>query len=204
VYFPKKDLFAYSHWRNSLTSKKYGYMWSNVSSKTVPNLLANYSFNDRPIYYFEADVGENGKAIITREKIYKRAPGCTARTLVPGPRKGRYPSREECPNGVLKFRSIGIVEVNNVRIAWPKKAHDKRSPPLAEIVEWKEESNEMVAHLRMPHTSLYTSASKILQPNTEYTIVAAGYMPYRRQPRWHFITKCGRKVRDGNSLRAIW
>ena len=205
VYFPKKKLFAYCHWWNSLTSKKYGYMWSgNVFSKAVPQLLANYSFNDRPIHYFEADVGENGKAIITEEKTFRRMPGCTARTMVPGPQKGRYPSREECPNGALKFRSIGIIKVDNIRIAWPKKAHDRRSPPLAEIVEWKEESNEMVAHLKVTHTSLYTAASEILETNGEYTIVAAGYVEYREIHRWHFITECGLKIRDVPSLRRIW
>ena len=54
-------------------------------------------------------------------------------TLVPGAQKGKYPSREECPDGVRKFRHVGIVEVDNIKIAWPKKSHDYRSAPLADL-----------------------------------------------------------------------
>lgn len=204
VYFPEKKLFAYCHWWNSVTSKKYGYMWSNVSPKIVPKLLANYSFNDRPIYYFEATVEGDKKVEITKEMIFKRVPGCTAITMVPGAQKGKYPSRDDCPDGAHKFRNVGIIEVDNIKIGWPKKPHDRRSPPLAEIIEWKEKFDGMVIHLKATHPSLYTAASVILMPNTQYTIVAAGYVEYRGKRRWHFITKCGLKVRDGESLRKIW
>ncbi|OAQ22080.1 hypothetical protein K457DRAFT_1825778 [Linnemannia elongata AG-77] len=30
VYFPKEEVFAYCHWWNSLTSKKYGYTWNKL------------------------------------------------------------------------------------------------------------------------------------------------------------------------------
>ena len=103
VYFPAKKLFAYCHWWNSTTSKKYGYIWTTPAA-VVPLLLANYSFNDRPIHYFEAKVDKDGNvATVTKETTYKREPGCTAITLVPGAQKGKYPSREECPDGVRKF-----------------------------------------------------------------------------------------------------
>lgn len=49
------------YWWNSVTSKKYGYIWSNVSPNAVHNLLANYSFNDRPIHYLEAKEGVDEK-----------------------------------------------------------------------------------------------------------------------------------------------
>ncbi|KAI1288809.1 hypothetical protein EDD11_009647, partial [Mortierella claussenii] len=67
VHFPAKKLFAYCHWWNSVTAKKYGYMWSNVSPKVVPLLLANFSFNERPIHYIVATVGEDGRAVAEKE-----------------------------------------------------------------------------------------------------------------------------------------
>lgn len=82
--------------------------------------------------------------------------------------------------------------------------HDRRSPPLAEITEWEEESNGMVTQLRSSHTSLYKAASEILKPNTQYTIVAAGYIEYRDKRRWHYITEDGVKIQGGDSLRKIW
>ncbi|OAQ27923.1 hypothetical protein K457DRAFT_20927 [Linnemannia elongata AG-77] len=80
VYMPVKKVFAYCHWWNSVTSKKYGYMWKNVGSKLVPLLLANYSFNDRPIHYIKVKVDDAGEVEIISEKVYEREPGCTAMT----------------------------------------------------------------------------------------------------------------------------
>lgn len=205
VYFPKNNLFAYCHWWNSITSKKYGYMWKKVSSTVVPLLLANYSFNDRPIHYFEAGEGVNGKAVITKEKKYYRKPGCTAITLVPGPQKGMFPSRDECPNGARKFHHVGIVEVDNIKISWPKRSHRRVSAPLAEIIEREDDESETdVQRLKAVRSSLYTVAHQILQPDTLYTIVAAGLHEYRGDLRWHFISECGLKFRSGKSLAKIW
>jgi hypothetical protein len=83
VYFPEKKLFSYCHWWNLRTSKKYGYTWKKVSPDLVLTLLANYSFNDHPIYYFEAQL-DGDQVKITKEETYSRQIGCTAITLVPG------------------------------------------------------------------------------------------------------------------------
>jgi hypothetical protein len=72
VYFPKKKLFAYSHWWNSITSKKNKYSWKKVSKDVVGILLANFSFNDRPIYYFEAKEESSISISITKEKVYQQ------------------------------------------------------------------------------------------------------------------------------------
>ncbi|KAG0195243.1 hypothetical protein BGX28_001876, partial [Mortierella sp. GBA30] len=192
VYFPKNQLFAYCHCWNSVTSKKYGYMRGKFPSTVVPLLLANYSFSNRPIYYFEAKEGDHGKAVVTKEKRYEREPGCTAITLVPGPQKGMFPSRDNYPDGCRKFHNVGVVE--NISIAWPKRPHDRRSPPLAEIIECEDDEYDgLVRRLKVTHPSLYTTACEVLQANTQYTIVAAGYVEYRRAHRWHFITECGLK-----------
>lgn len=205
VYFPKKKLFAYCHWWNSVTSKKYGYMWKNVKSASIPLLLANYSFNDRPIYYMEGRLDKENKVVLSEIATYMREPGCTAITLVPGSQKGMYPSRDASPNGARKFCSVGIVEVDNISIAWPKRAHNKNSIPLAEIIECDDDNVDAnVLHLKSIHVSMYTAGHQILEPDTDYTIVAAGYKEYRGIYRWHFITDCGLKIRAGKSLAKIW
>jgi hypothetical protein len=206
VYFPKEKVFAYCHWWNSLTSKKYGYMWKKVKPASIPLLLANYSFNDRPIYYMEGRVDENKKVVPGDITTYVREPGCTAMTLVAGSQKGMYPSRDASRNGgIRKFRNVGIVEVDNISIGWPKRVHTNNSAPLAEIIEYHHDAIDTnVLHLKAIRVSMYTAIDQILEPGTEYTIVAAGLREYRGDRRWHFITECGLKVRSGNSLSKIW
>ena len=205
IYIPKKRLFAYCHWWNSVTSKKCGYIWKKVSRDVAGVLLANYSFNDRPIHYFEANMNKNSISV-TNEKTYRRIQGSTAKTLVPGGNKGMYPSRESFGNGVRKFSEIGIVEVDNITIEWPKRRYNKNSVPLAHIIEIDDDDNDdrYVKKLKRISSSAYVAAQSALEEGEEYTIVAARYTSYRGQDRWHFVTKCGLRIRAGNSLTKIW
>jgi hypothetical protein len=205
VYFPKK-FFAYCHWWNSVTSKKCGYIWKKVPAKLVPLLLANYSFNDHPIYFIEVSMDSNERLSYNSVKKYQRHPGCTAITLVPGGGKGMFPSRDTCPYGVLKFSEVGIVEVDNIKIAWPKRAHGRNSAPLAEIVELNAEDEDgiYISKVKIRHVSSYKPAYTALEPNTQYTVVAAGYASYRQAYYIHFITECGLKIRAGKSLTKVW
>ncbi|KAG0042773.1 hypothetical protein BGZ90_009284, partial [Linnemannia elongata] len=123
VYIPGSKVFAYCHWWSSVT-RKYGYMWSKVSAPLALHLVANYSFNDRPIYYVEAKVSENGTVKVTKE-MYEREPGCKAKTLVPGGSKGMFPSYALFDRAVYKFADMGIVPVDNIRIRWPKRRHHR-------------------------------------------------------------------------------
>ena len=135
----------------------------------------------------------------------RRLPGCTATTLVPGSQKGMSPSRNASTNGARIFCNVGIVEVDIISIAWPKRVHTKKSKPLAEIYLRKgDEVDTNVLHLKAIRVSMYTAGHQILEPGTNYTIVAAGFREYRGTHRWHFITQCGLKVRSGKSLSKIW
>lgn len=60
----KESGFAYCHWWNSVTAKKYGSMRKNVNRDEALKLLANYSFNDRPIYFLEISLDEPEKEIV--------------------------------------------------------------------------------------------------------------------------------------------
>ena len=206
VYFPKKKVFAYCHWWNSVTSKKYGYMWEKVQASLVPLLLANYSFNNRPIYYHEFKLDRSEVPYISKKVTYQRESGSTAITLVPGGAKGMYPSRSASPTGVRKFSKVGIIEVDNIKIAWPKSRHDRRNAPLADIVEVDEDDEEgiFIRKLKVRNTSLFKAVYNVLEPNTQYTVVAAGYAKYRQAYYIHFITECGLKIRAAKSLTKVW
>ena len=206
VHIPAKKVFAYCHWWNSVTSKKYGYMWKNVGSKLVPLLLANYSFNDRPIHCIKVKVDDAGKVEIISEKVYERESGCTAMTLVAGKTKGMFPSRDTCEGLVYEFSEVGIVEHKNISIGWPEKKHSKKSRPLAVLVEKPtSDSHEgYVRWMKKPHSTLFTADYNILVPGTEYTVVAAGLADFRGNSYWHLVTECGLKVKAGKSLEGIW
>ena len=203
VHIPKRKVFAYCHWWNAITTKKYGYMWNQVKASTVPLLLANYSFNDRPIYYFKADVVDDC-AVITERAIKKRVAGSTAITMVAGGRKGMFPSQKSHVCGVNEFRNVGLVEVDNISIAWPENRHDKRTPPVAETVEYKADGSNFVEHLTSIHCSSYHAIYSTLRPGAKYTVIAAGMTKFRGEMAWHFITECGLKVRGGESFRKCW
>ena len=116
-----------------------------------------------------------------------------------------FPSRDASSNVIRKFSKVGIVEVDNISIAWPKRVHNRYSAPLADIFEYDEYTVDTnVLHLKTIHVSMYTAADRILTPDEEYTIVAAGLKEFRSERRWHFITACGIKVRAGKSLAKIW
>jgi hypothetical protein len=206
VHFPEKNWFAYCHWWNSITSKKYGYLWTTVTVDIMPKLLANFSFNDRPIYLITAGIGENGKGIVEKETIYERVPGCTAITLVAGGHKGMFPSRVSEISTAREFSEVGIVEVNNITIGWPRGRHNKGSAPLADIVEKTtvDVDDNGVKELKIIHTSTFRAGYNVLNPDQEYTIVAAGMKEYRSGFHWHAITNCGVKLKMGNSLSEVW
>jgi hypothetical protein len=209
VYVPSLKIFAYCHWWNSVTSKKYGYMWNKVSHRLAMHLVANYSFNDRPIYYVEAKVCDDDSVEITQTTIYEREPGCKARTLVAGGSKGMYPSRGNYPggpSGIPKFSDVGIVPVDNICIGWPKRRHNRGSAPLAVLVQrnGSDHDDRFVKTMSGVHSSTFTSGYNALEPGGEYTISAVCLMKFRGVLYWHIITECGLKVRAGKSLERLW
>ncbi|KAI9234491.1 MAG: hypothetical protein BYD32DRAFT_439149 [Podila humilis] len=55
---------------------------------------------------------------------------------------GGAKAQSASPTGVRKFSKVGIIEVDNIKIAWPKSRHDRRNAPLADIVEVDEDDEE--------------------------------------------------------------
>ena len=58
--------------------------------------------------------------------------------------------------------------------------------------------------LKKINSSSFTAALSALEEGEEYTTVAAIYANYRGEHRWHFVTKCGLRVRAGRSLTRVW
>ena len=99
---------------------------------------------------------------------------------------------------------MGIVEVNNITIGWPRGRHNKGSAPLDDIVEQTAVDNNGVKELTVIHTSTFRAGYNVLNPGQEYTIVAAGMKEYYHRFHWHAITNCGVKLRMGDSLSEVW
>ncbi|KAG0009618.1 hypothetical protein BGZ81_003284 [Podila clonocystis] len=108
-----KTAFAYCHWWNAITTKKYGSCRLKVKRDEAMKLLANYSFNNLPIYFLEVTM--DGDTIVeTKVMQYSQPQGCTAMTLVAGRHKGFYPYHYH--DGVMQFKDMGIVEVDNIKV----------------------------------------------------------------------------------------
>ncbi|KAF9965346.1 hypothetical protein BGZ73_001490, partial [Actinomortierella ambigua] len=198
VYIPGRNVFAYCHWWNSVTGKMYGSHRGNIGREEAMTLLANYAFNDRPIYYVEVD--DDGAS--TTISKYMRAQGSTAITLVAGGHKGLYPYIYS--NDVLKFADVGIVSHENITIAWPKRRRRKGAGPLASIV-LQDDSDE--GYIRVHYTPVQVSGYRagyvVLEVGKEYTIVEIALHEYRGKATIFAMTACGIRVRCGSNLAAV-
>jgi hypothetical protein len=192
--------FAYCHWWNSITKKKYGSYRNKVGKDEAMKALANYSFNDRPIYLLEVEV-EDGtiKNVVTTK--YKRPNGCTEITLVAGKHKSLYPYRYH--DKVLNFRRMGIVKMDNIKIRWPIERLYKRSPPIVDIYQ---EDMMMETFIRIqdsiPHKMQYKPGYQVLEERREYTIIAIGEDIYRKRQYYFATMSTGIKIRCGKSLEC--
>lgn len=192
--------FAYCHWWNSITKKKYGSYRNKVGKDEAMKALANYSFNDRPIYLLEVEM-ENGtiKNIITTK--YERPVGCTEITLVSGKQKSLYPYRYH--DKVLNFKKMGIVKVDNIKIRWPIQRIYKRSPPIVDIYQ---EDMMMDTFIRIQdsirHKMQYKPGHQVLEERHEYTIIAIGEDIFRKRQYYFATMSTGIKIRCGKSLEC--
>jgi hypothetical protein len=132
IYVANCSTFMYSHWQNAITGKMQGVVRKQVNKKEVDNLLANYSFNGRPIYFIWGKLKDNGNFDVVRKSTCQREEGCDAMTLVPGPSNGLYPSFREL-RGAVQFNQIGLTSHLNITINWPERRINKKSKPLAKI-----------------------------------------------------------------------
>jgi hypothetical protein len=194
----EKSAFAYCHWWNSVTGKKYGSYRNDVEREEAMTLLANYSFNDRPIYFLEVEMDGDKISDITVTK-YKRPDECTAITLVAGAHKGMYPYIYD--DDVLQFEDMGIVEVDNVKIQWPERRIRKGGPPIVDIyLENMNGENFIQIHDRAIHKATYKAGYNVLEINTSYTVIAIAMDTYHNKEYIFATLSNGIKVRCGLSL----
>lgn len=118
LYDPEKRVFAYCHWWNSLTKRFQGLVKEGIAEKTVPSLLANLSFNDRPIHYFIVRLSNKAYEAVDHLE-YRRNAGCTALTIVPGPANSLFPRVDKIVDRkVLAFPIMGFHAVDNITLGW--------------------------------------------------------------------------------------
>lgn len=126
-------VFVYSHWWNSVTGKLQGYARKDIKRDDVEKILANFSFNDRPLYFVGGKLDKKGNFKVIEESTWRRKKGCDVITLVPGPGRGLYPSYRDIKRKALAFEDVGLGTVANITLGWPKRSIDRRSKPLAKI-----------------------------------------------------------------------
>ena len=185
VYVRNKKVFGYIHWINRLTRKKQGYVKKGVDEKEIITLLANYSFNGRPMIYKEITTCDDGEYTIDKMSKYKRVEESKAYTLVPGIQKGLYPSEEMMEREVIAFEEMGMIEYKGMSIGWPKARINKQSRPLAEIVEVTDtnenDEGNRISIINNIRASDYSAGYVILEENKIYLVIAIGVGKYRRQ-----------------------
>jgi hypothetical protein len=195
-----RTAFAYCHWWNSITAKKYGVLREKVDREEALKLLANYSFNDRPIYFLEVSLDDPSKEIKVTK--YMRPEGCTEMTFVAGRHNGLYPYIYH--DEVYEFAGMGIVPTNNITIDWPEGRLRKSSPPLVDIhqVAMDDEDLYMQTEKLSGTKASYKVAHEVLKERTKYTLIAAVRRTFRGKEYIFATLSNGLKVRCGKSLEA--
>ncbi|KAL1925909.1 hypothetical protein VTP01DRAFT_7248 [Rhizomucor pusillus] len=110
--------FAYCHWWNSLAKRMQGLVKGNISEQHVQSILANFTFNHRPMHYFFVRLVGKECEIVRRSR-YIRAEGCTSMTFVSGPGNSLVLSKyfiNDRP--VLSFGFVGFTTHENITLGW--------------------------------------------------------------------------------------
>ncbi|KAL1929821.1 hypothetical protein VTP01DRAFT_975 [Rhizomucor pusillus] len=95
-----------------------GLLKGNVSEQDVRSILANFTFNDRPMHYFVVRLVNNEYTTV-RQSRYFRAQGSTYMTFVPGPGNSLVPSKyfiKDRP--VLSSGLLGFTSQVNITLGW--------------------------------------------------------------------------------------
>lgn len=190
------NTFAYCHWWNSLTRKMQGASKKIHSADSVPKLLGNFSFYGMPIRLIT--VAEEGKQL----KEYKRMPGGSQLTLVPGKSGGFYPSKP-----TRQLEDYGIGAVSSGIMGWPEKLSHK-SRALANVEEVMSEDSDVdlltqsLQQLTIASCD-YKAAYNVLIPGNEYTVVGTGSVVFRGKEYVCCKMATGERVRCGPSLTSL-
>jgi hypothetical protein len=196
----------------------------SVGAREVEKLLANYSFNDRPIYFIQGDIGSNGKFKSTQTSTYQREEGSKAITLVPGPGNGLYPNYKDLKGKALRFEELGLTSHSNVTINWPEKRITKKSKPLAKIIKVRgipeklddtsedelsetDSSTEekILEEVNISACGRFTSAHSLAKARgaQTYTVIGYGRREYRGRLATFVVTKSGDRIQCTKRLQAL-
>ena len=211
LYDCENKTFAYCHWWNSLTKRIQGLVKGNVSEQHVASILANFTFNDRPMYYFVVRLVGNKYEIIQRLR-YIRAQGCTSMTLVPGPGNSLVPSKYFINNRtVLDFALLGFTTHDNITLGWSDRPlkygqiidgvqlvevdhHDETENNDQDIRDDTLRFNESV------NITIFQADYNVMEPGRQYQIVSYGFGTFRNKEYLCVSTSCGVHIRCSKTL----
>lgn len=215
VYIEETSTFAYCHWWNSHTKRKQGVCRSGISKNNLENLLANFSFNDRPIHYIHLKLVGKSYDIINHEH-YKRPDGSTAMTLVPGRSNGLFPTRCDLPVKDIMFKDVGLNIYKNVYIEWPEFRLDKRkdkkitrlikvndSYDMSTLKEALPIDQTRLIKIEQPQSSKYMADYSCLEVDVNYTVRKYGYSLFRGKECLHLVIDDDLMVRCSPDVRSF-
>lgn len=216
VYIEETETFAYCHWWNSLTRQMQGLCKAHVSRDKLECLLANFSFNDRPIHCFFLQVGAESTSSydVIKHERYQRVSGCTSMTLVPGLSNSLFPSRSRLQVKDVMFADIGLDIYKNVYLEWPSNRLEKSvNRCLAPLILLNEDRFSMLSMrnalpvslvaVNSPQVSSYRADYACLSINATYTVIKYGYASFRNKECLHLVLNDGTtKVRCSSELQS--
>lgn len=215
VYVEDTHTFAYCHWWNSFTKRKQGICKSKIDKDMLEILLANFSFNDRPIHLFYIKPAGNSYDIINHVQ-YRRDYGSTAMTLVPGLSNTLFPSRSRLETAVIMFKDVGLGTYKNVYIEWPDFRLDQRkdktiarlikvhdSFDLSTMKEALPVEQTSLIKIEQPQSSKYKSDYSCLEVGATYTVRKYGYSLFRYKECLHFVLNDDIMMRCSNEVRSL-
>jgi hypothetical protein len=195
VYVENKNTFAYCHWWNSMTQRLHGTSTRNVSPEKLVDLLANFSFNARPITCIFVNASDNAYDV-TNIKHYSRLDGCSAITYTAGGRNSLLnPSRAQFTTSTLlpSFASVGLVPYDNITIEWPMNHSRARITDIYEVRDF-ESTDDTLREIQ--NTMFVTVADYLhLTIGCSYSVVAYGHAMYRSKAYLCIVLSDGSKVR---------
>jgi hypothetical protein len=227
----KESIFVYSHWWNSITQKIQGYARKGIEENDVKNVLANFSFNNRPTYLITGKLDRKGILGSIKESTWMREDGCDKITLVPGSGRSLYPSYSGLQGKTVKFEEVGLGTSNGITLGWPQRRIDKRSKALAKISKIKrgisienetdgddedddnddddddesENGDNTLEEINISQAGRFTSAHSFAKenPSRTLTIVAYGRRMYYGKLTTHVVAKDGTRLIATKSLQEI-
>lgn len=198
VYVPESMTFAFCQWWNSLTGKMHGTSTKINKHDDLMKLLANYSFNSRPIHLIT--VTDRNEALSSYIRMGTSQPV----TMLPGVKGGLYSARKDGMRSLIEY---GIGTVSPGRLDWyPSMSYRTRAIADLEAYTHDEPAvrdlTAMLENLTVNNKN-FKPVYEGLKPESTYIIVGVGRDTFRGKECVYVTMSTGERVRCGRYLEEI-